>query len=76
MSKNFQLDIKKGQEVTEDFIADIRNQFKSGYFLYKRKKSRWIALNKTVLSLTDEPKFEEDYLKKSLKGAKLEAMVL
>jgi hypothetical protein len=64
-SKNFQLDIKKGAEVSEDFIAEIRNQFKAGYFLYRRKKSRWIALNKAVLSLTEQPvQFEEGYLKK------------
>lgn len=29
-----------------------------------------------MLSLTDQPKFEEEYLKKSLKDARLEDMVL
>jgi len=47
-SKNFTLDIKKGQDVTEDYIADVRNKFKTAFFLYKRKKSRWISLYNRV----------------------------
>lgn len=63
-SKNFTLEIKKGTEVSEDYIAEIRNRFKAGFFLYKRKKSRWIALNKHVLSLVEQPiNFDESFLR-------------
>ena len=53
MSKNFQLDIKKGQEIGEDFIAEIRNRFKMAFFLYKRKKSRWVSLYAKIQALTE-----------------------
>lgn len=64
MSKNFNLDIKSSALVTEDFIADVRNKFNIAFFLYKRKKSRWVALYDTVTSLTEQPiEFEDSYLK-------------
>jgi hypothetical protein len=46
---NFQLDnLRKDQVVDEDFIAEVRNIFKITYFLYKRKKSRWLELYKEI----------------------------
>jgi hypothetical protein len=46
---NFQLDnLRKDQVVNEDFIAEVRNKFKITYFLYKRKKSRWLELYKEI----------------------------
>jgi hypothetical protein len=52
---NFKLEnLKKDQVIDEDFIADVRNKFKIAFFLYKRKKSRWIALYKEIKDLTNE----------------------
>ena len=46
---NFKLDnLRKDQIVNEDFIAEVRNRFKITYFLYKRKKSRWLELYKEI----------------------------
>lgn len=40
--------MKKNQEVTEDFIANVRYQFKLAFFLYKRKKAKWLTLFNNV----------------------------
>ena len=54
-SQIFQIEgVKKDQPVNEDFIAEVRNKFKIAYFLYKRKKSRWLALYSQVKALTEE----------------------
>ena len=77
MSKNFNLDIKSSALVTEDFIADVRNKFNIAFFLYKRKKSRWVTLYATVKSLTEQPvEFEDAYLKKNISACKVDTMVI
>jgi hypothetical protein len=64
-SKNFTLDLKKGQDVNEDYIADVRNKFRTAFFLYKRKKSRWISLYNRVTQVTVQPaEFADEYLRK------------
>jgi hypothetical protein len=62
---NFQLDnLRKDQVVGEDFIAEVRNRFKITYFLYKRKKSRWLELYNEIKDLTETlGDIPEDYLK-------------
>ena len=66
-SSNFTLDLNSGQEITEDFIANIRFQFRVQYFLYKRKKSRWMTTFDTVNKLIEQPvTYTDAYLKKDL----------
>lgn len=54
-SSYFKIELKKNQEVTEDFIANIRYQFKLAFFMYKRKKSKWLSLYNKVDSLIEKP---------------------
>lgn len=70
------MEIRKDQVIDEDFIADVRNKFKIAFFLYKRKKSRWVTLYQKVMSLIEEPKADIDpeYLRK--KNLKIEEMEL
>ena len=44
-----------GKEITEQLIADLRYQLKVAYFLYKRKKARWISLFDHIDSLIEKP---------------------
>ena len=80
VSKNFTLDLKKGQDVTQDFIAEQRNRFNIAYFLYKRKKSRWLTLNETINTLIILPlpeTIEEKYLKQPINSnCKIDDMLL
>lgn len=50
VSKYFKADINI--KVDEFAIAKFRNELKMKFFLYKRKKSRWITLVEEVKSLT------------------------
>jgi len=50
VSKYFKADINI--KVDEFAIAKFRNELKMKFFLYKRKKSRWITLVEDVKSLT------------------------
>jgi hypothetical protein len=76
-SKAITLDIKKGQEVNEDFISQVRYTFKVTFFLYKRKKSRWISLYDKIDSLIEKPvNFEDSYLRKNIDQCSLENMIL
>jgi hypothetical protein len=52
--------LKKNQEVTEDFIANIRYQFKVAYFNYKKKKAKWLTIFNKVNSLVETPIKYED----------------
>ena len=54
-SRNFMVDIKKGREVDESFIASRRNQLKLKFFLYKRKMARWYSLFFRMQALTEPP---------------------
>lgn len=59
--------LSPGQDVSEDYIANVRYQFRVAYFLYKRKKSRWMSLFDKVNSLIEQPvTYEEKYLTKDL----------
>jgi hypothetical protein len=52
----FKMEIPEGQEVNEDYIAEVRNRFRAALFLYQSKKSRWLTLYKEIQSLiTDAP---------------------
>jgi hypothetical protein len=81
-SSNFRLnDLERGDEVSEDYIANVRYMFRMQYFLYKRKKSRWMTLYEKVNMLIEHPiTYEPDYLLKGLDDVDdlpvLEAMVL
>ncbi len=69
------MEIRKDQVIDEDFIADVRNKFKISFFLYKRKKCRWMTLYKNVMSLIEEVKdIDPEYLKK--KNQKIDEMML
>lgn len=59
-SSYFKIEIKINQEVTEDIIANVRYQFKVAYFMYKRKKSKWITLFNNVDQLVEKPIIYED----------------
>ena len=76
-SGNFYMDLG-GKEVTEDVIANVRNQFKIAYFNYKRKKSRWMHVKNNINSLVIQPvEYDEAYLNKDIKNIeKLEEMAL
>jgi hypothetical protein len=52
-SSNFRLDLEDSANVTEDYIANIRYQFKVQYFLYKRKKSRWMTTSESIHRLIE-----------------------
>lgn len=59
----FRAELKKGAEVNEEMIAERSNLLKMKFFLYKRKKARWITLMNQVKSLTVQPaEFTADYL--------------
>lgn len=59
VSKYFKAEIN-GTLVDETTIASFRNTLKLKFFLYKRKKARWLTLVDEVLSLTVQPaKFTE-----------------
>ena len=45
---SFKMEIPEGQEVNEDFIAEVRNRFRASLFLYQSKKSRWLTLYKEI----------------------------
>ena len=70
-SSNFRLnDLERGDEVSEDYIANVRYMFRMQYFLYKRKKSRWMTLYAKVNMLIEHPiTYEPDYLIKGLDDA-------
>lgn len=51
-SSNFKMsDLKEGEEVSENYIANVRYQYRVSYFLYKRKKSRWMSTYEKINSL-------------------------
>ena len=50
----FKMEIPDGQEINEDYIAEVRNRLKSAFFLYSRKKSRWFSTYKEVKELIVE----------------------
>jgi hypothetical protein len=55
--------------VDEDFIAEVRNKFKITYFLYKRKKCRWLELYQEVKDLTlPVEEIPEDFMKRENLG--------
>eukprot|EP00347_Sterkiella_histriomuscorum_P020171 403338832 len=63
-SQYFQLELKKNQEITEDFIANIRYQFKLAFFMYKRKKSKWLTTYNIVDNVVVKPiEYSEDDIK-------------
>jgi hypothetical protein len=65
----FTMDIPAGQEVNEDFVAEVRNKLKSAFFLYSRKKSRWYSLYNEIKTLiTEVPKDLDLKELKSLKN--------
>lgn len=66
-SKAFMVDVKKGRDVDESFIAERRNSLKIKFFLYKRKKARWQSVFGTISDLTVEPKsIEQAYLTRKI----------
>ena len=66
-------DLKEGEEVTENYIANVRYQYRVSYFLYKRKKSRWMSTYEKINSLIQLPvTYEDSYLNKNLDGSKNE----
>lgn len=80
-SSNFVLDISPGHDVSADYIANVRYQFKVQYFLVKRKKSRWHTLYDKVNSLIETPvNFDKAYMNRDLEDPhelpKLDEMVL
>eukprot|EP00347_Sterkiella_histriomuscorum_P021826 403332633 len=54
-SSSFMMEMKKGQDVTEDFLANVRYQLKVSFFLYKRKKAKWVSLFEKVDRLVQKP---------------------
>lgn len=54
-SSNFMMDMKDGQEINEDFLAQVRYQFKVLFFLYKRKKAKWVSLFDSIEKLIQKP---------------------
>jgi hypothetical protein len=44
-----------GKDVSQDFLAQVRYQLKVSFFLYKRKKARWVSLFETVDKLIKKP---------------------
>jgi len=44
VAKGISLDVKKGKTVDETLIANVRYQLKIKFFLYKRKKARWMEI--------------------------------
>lgn len=65
-SSNFKLDLEDSENVTADYIANVRNQFRIQYFLYKRKKSRWNETFESIIRLIEDPKIEKSYLERDL----------
>jgi hypothetical protein len=61
-SSHFKLDLEDSENVNADYIANVRNQFRIQYFLYKRKKSRWNETFDSIIKLIEEPKIEKAYL--------------
>lgn len=49
------MELKKNQEVDENFLANIRYQLKLSFFLYKRKKAKWFSLFENVDKLIKKP---------------------
>lgn len=54
-NKDMYMVVKKGQVVGEDFIAQIRMQFKQSYFQYKRRRARWISCYESALNSAQRP---------------------
>ena len=68
ISSNFTLEgLSPGEEVSEDYIANVRYLFRVQYFLYKRKKSSWMSLYANIIDLIEQPvTYEDSYLLKDL----------
>ena len=63
----FRAELELGTEVNEAMIAERSNLVKMKFFLYKRKKARWITLMNQVKSLTVQPPvFQSDYLTRKI----------
>jgi hypothetical protein len=65
-SSHFKLDLEDSANVNADYIANVRNQFRIQYFLYKRKKSRWNETFDSIIKVIEEPKIEKSYLERDL----------
>ena len=59
-------DLDDNPNVTMDNIAEKRNLFRSQYFLYKRKKSRWMTTFDSIIFIIKEPVFDKTYLERDL----------
>lgn len=66
VSKYFKAKITQ-QKVDENVISSFRNQLKLKFFLYKRKKARWLTLVDDVEALSVQPiKFSDQYLQRKI----------
>lgn len=63
--KTTKLVIKSSEAVTEDFIANVRFQYKVAYFNYKKMKAKWKMLFNTVDAVVQKPVvYDPDSLKR------------
>ena len=53
LTKRYTADVDAEKEVDESFIANRRYQLKRTYFIYKRKRTRWLSLHKQVMSIVE-----------------------
>ena len=62
-SKLMAMQIKNGKEVNETMIAKRRNKLKHKYFMYQRKKAKWLSLYHSIERKIKHPvHFDESYL--------------
>lgn len=67
-SKHMRFDIDPDKDINEDYIAMIRYTLKCQYFLYKRKKARWVTLFNKVDDLIERPVvYEQEYLLRDIR---------
>lgn len=61
------MEIKSGKAVDETMIAERRHQLRYKFFMYRRKKARWVSLYNSIESNIEQPvHFEHEYLKREL----------
>ena len=59
--------IKDGKEVNESMIAERRSQLRLKYFLYSRKKARWLSMYNLIRRSIEQPvHFDDAYLRRTL----------
>ena len=59
--------IKDGKEVNESMIAERRSLLRLKYFLYSRKKARWLSMYNLIRRNIEQPvHFDDAYLRRTL----------